>query len=73
MNIKEIVKNNIVEFSSYRAGVFYYIVKVNDEFYQFPVERKDIEGSTLMAKDNALYFMRWIRKALKEKIFIKVG
>jgi hypothetical protein len=72
-SIKEIVKDNIVEFSSYRADTFYYIVKVDADFFQFPIERKDIEGSTLMAKDKAILFMRWINRAIKEKSFIKIN
>jgi hypothetical protein len=72
-SIKEIIKDNIVEFSSYRADTFYYIIKVDDDFYQFPVERSDIEGSTLMAKDKAILFMRWINRSIKEKTFIKLN
>lgn len=71
--IKDIVKDNKVEFSSYRADTFYYNIEVDESFYQFPVPRKDIEGATLQAMDKAIYFMRWINKALKEKTFIKIN
>ena len=71
-SIKEIVKNNIVEFSSYRADTFYYVIKVDEDFYQFSIERSDIEGSTLMAKDKAILFMRWINKAIKSNSLIKI-
>lgn len=71
-SIKEIVKDNIVEFSSYRNHTFYYLIKVDNDFYQFPVEREDIEGSTLMSTDKAITFMRWIRRSIKDKTFIKI-
>lgn len=72
-SIKDIVKDNIVEFSSYRNNIFYYVIQIDGDFYQFSIERDDIEGSTLQAKDKAITFMRWIRKAIKEKTFIKIG
>lgn len=72
-SIKDIVKDNIVEFSSYRNNMFYYNIKIDDDFYQFSIEREDIEGSTLMAKDKAITFMRWIRKAMNDNTLIKIG
>jgi len=72
-SIKDIVKDNKVEFSSYRANKFYYIIKVDEIFYQFSIDREDIEGATLQAMDKAIYFMRWIRKAIKENTFIKIN
>ena len=72
-SIKEIVKDNKVEFSSYRANTFYYNIEVDGSFYQFPISREDIEGATLQAMDKAIYFMRWINKAIKEKTFIKIN
>jgi hypothetical protein len=72
-SIKEIVKDNIVEFSSYRNNMFYYNIEIDGDWYQFQIEREDIEGSTLMAKDKAITFMRWIRKAIKDNTFIKIG
>lgn len=72
-SIKEIVKDNVVEFSSYRAGTFYYIIQVDNSFYQFSIEREDIEGSTLQAKDKAIYFMRWIRKAINDNTFLRIN
>ena len=72
-SIKNIVKDNKVEFSSYRAGIFYYNIEVDDSFYQFSVPREDIEGSTLQAMDRAIFFMRWIRKAISDNTFIKIN
>jgi hypothetical protein len=72
-NLKDIVKDNVVKFESYRSGTFYYVVKVDGDKYQFPVEREDIEGATLKHKDKAILYMRWIRKAIENETFFKVG
>lgn len=95
LEIKDLVKDNTVEFDSYRAGFFYYRVKRyrkeeehRDEFdcyeyvdgmgddiwynsYIFPVPIEDIGSATLLAEDKAITFMRWIRKAIEDKTFIK--
>ncbi|MFW5795262.1 MAG: hypothetical protein ACOCV1_07240 [Bacillota bacterium] len=73
LNIKEIIKNNKVTFDSYRAGFFYYTIKVNADCYQFSVDREDIGDATLLANDKAIYFMRWIRKAIENNQFIKLN
>lgn len=72
-SIKNIVKDNVVEFSSYRANTFYYNIKVDNDFYQFSISREDIEGATLQSMDKAIYFMRWINKCIKNNTFIKVS
>lgn len=71
--LKEIVKDNTVYFDSYRAGFFYYHVTVNNKIYQFTVDREDIGDATLKANDKALYFMRWIRKAIEGNQFILIA
>jgi tRNA nucleotidyltransferase (CCA-adding enzyme) len=76
--IKDIVKNNTVQFVKYRAGHFYYKVEcyVEDpiggmQTFIFPVPQNDIGDATLEAIDKAIIFMRYIRKALEEGTFIK--
>lgn len=41
--------------------------------YEFPVPLSDIGDATLLATDKAIMFMRYIRKALENKEFIKVS
>ncbi|WP_143473493.1 hypothetical protein [Flavilitoribacter nigricans] len=69
MTLKEIVKNNQVHFSSYRKGVLYYSVVVEDKTYRFPVPIEDTGDATFLDTDKAMLFMRYIRKALKEQTF----
>jgi hypothetical protein len=71
-NLKDIVKDNTVHFNSYRAGFFYYIVKVDNTIYQFPIDREDIGQATLLATDKAIVYMRWIRKAIENGQFLKI-
>jgi hypothetical protein len=73
MDIKEIVKDNEVSFAKYRQGYAYYTVRVPSEGvdYIFPVPLSDIGDATLLAKDKALVFMRYIRQALQDGTFIK--
>jgi hypothetical protein len=76
INIKQIVNGNKVFFDSYRQGYFYYKVGVPTEngleAYQFPVPLEDIGTATMLAEDKAITFMRWIRKAMEDKTFIRV-
>lgn len=71
--LKEIVKDNRVYFYSYRAGFFYYRVTINNKVYQFTVDREDIGDATLMSSDKAMFFMRWIRKAIEGNQFILIA
>jgi hypothetical protein len=73
MDIKDIVKNNTVRFAKYRQGVAYYAVRVpaEDADYIFPVPLSDIGDATLLATDKAMVFMRYIRRAIEDKTFVK--
>jgi len=62
MDIKDIVKDNTVRFAKYRQGIAYYTVRV-------PLS--DIGDATLLAADKAMVFMRYIRKAIEDKTFVK--
>jgi hypothetical protein len=73
LTIKEIVKNNIAEFSFLRAGNAYYTVTVNDVVYLFPVPLEDIGGGSLFVEEKAITLMRYIRKALAEGTFVKAN
>lgn len=84
-NIKELVKDNKVYFDSFRQGIFYYRLRVPYEKadylgdvdthyrnYLFPVPVDDIGTATMLSEDKALFFMRWIRKAIDDQTFTQV-
>lgn len=69
-DLKAIVSgNNKARFSHYRDGRFFYLVKVEDRTYSFPIPIEDAKGATLFAEFKAITLMRWIRKALEDKTF----
>ena len=70
-DITSIIKNNEVTILFYRAGVIYYGIKYNEVDYQFPVRLDDIGDATLMTKDRAILFMRYIRKSIIDNEFVK--
>jgi len=69
-NIKDIVKDNTVQFAFYKNGIFYYNVFHDEQLYLFPVPLSDIGDGVLKSKDKAILFMRYIRKAIEEKTFV---
>src|ERR1700724_1123373 len=71
INIKNIVKNNAARFSFYRAGYMYYEVAVDGQLYRFPVSLEDLGTATLLAEHKAITLMRYIRKALEDRTFVK--
>jgi hypothetical protein len=75
VDIKDIVKDNTVRFTKYRQGIAYYTVRVPSEGvdYIFPVPLADIGDATLLATDKAMVFMRYIRKAIEDKTFVKAS
>lgn len=76
LTIKEIVKDNIVNFDRYRKGVLYYnvIIVQHDltETFEFPVPTEDCGDATFPASDKAILFMRYIRKAIDDGTFVKI-
>ena len=74
MNIKDIVKDNTVRFVRYRQGIAYYGVRVPSAGeFMFPVPLDDIGEATLELEDNAILFMRYIRRAMNEGSFIPLA
>lgn len=74
MKLLDVVKNgNVVTFDSYRQGLFYYNIIVDNNTYQFTVPLEDIGTATLPNKDKASFYMRWIQPALKNGTFIKIS
>lgn len=81
LSIKELIKNNLVTFYKYKAGFFYYHLKIdltlNDNsencgIYEFTIPIEDIGDATMQFVDKAITYMRWIRKAKEEGTLIKV-
>lgn len=69
--IKDLVKDNYVEFHEYRQGIAYYFINFEeDRCGYFPVPLEDIGDATLKSMDKAIFFMRYIRKALEDGTFI---
>jgi hypothetical protein len=77
LTVKDFVtKENTVIFDSFRSGVFYYNVQqVNQPFdvFQFQVPIDDIGTATLSREEKSVFYMRWIRKSLENKTFIKLS
>lgn len=75
MEIKDYVTaGNFAIFDSFRAGVFYYSIphKITLKLYQFQIPVEDIGGATLKHKEKSVSMMRWIRKSIENKTFIKL-
>ncbi len=74
MNIRNIIKDNTVKFSFYRAGNLYYQINVPDQqeikTFVFPVPISDCGEATFKNFDKAIHFMRFIRKSLEENTFV---
>ena len=70
--IKDIVKGNKAHFSFYRSGHMFYTVTVNGTKWMYPVNL-DIGGASLFAEMKAITLMRYIRKALEDKTFVKAA
>ena len=69
-DLKTIVRDgNKAKFSHYRDGNFFYVVKVQDREYSFPISVEDARGTTMFAEFKAITLMRWIRKAIEDKTF----
>jgi len=48
-------------------------VTVNRTKWMFPVSLEDIAGASLFAEMKAITLMRYIRKALEDKTFVKAA
>ena len=51
----------------------FYTVTVNGTKWMFPVSIEDISGASLFAEMKAITLMRYIRKALEDKTFVKAA
>ena len=72
MTIKDLIKDNVVNFSHLRKGVAYYNIAFDNMTYMFPVSLEDIGDATLLKEDKAIMFMRYIRKAMDANELVKI-
>lgn len=75
MDIKDFVsKGKFVQFDSFRAGVLYYNIqnRISLEWYQFQIPIEDTSGATFKAEEKSVTMMRWIRKSIENKTFVKI-
>lgn len=71
--IKDIIKDNKVYFLFAREGKLYYGIDYLDKTYQFPIpfcDEHEVENATFPREDKAIYFMRYIRKAIDNEDFV---
>lgn len=61
-NIKDMVKNKKVRFVHYRSGELIYKTECG---FEFPVPISDTGHASFLVEDNAIKFMRWIRKQME--------
>lgn len=86
INIKELIKDNNVYFVDFSDGLFTYKIyqplpeEVGNEaeglkrvYYTFNVPLEETKGAVMKRVDKAIFYMRWIRKSIKDKTFIKHG
>ena len=62
-NIMEMVKDKQVNFKFFRGVNLYYETECG---FVFPVPVADVGDATFLPTDKAIFFMRYINKAIKE-------
>jgi hypothetical protein len=65
--LKFFIKDRQVDFDYFRNGIAFYRIETEDGTFGFPVPLNDIGDATLLKQDKAIFFMRWIRKALERE------
>jgi hypothetical protein len=71
MNIKDLVKGDKhVDFTCYRDGDLWYR---HEDGLEFPVPVSDVGGATMLARDRAIFFMRYMRKHIEMLAAAKTG
>lgn len=75
VNLKDLVKDNYCNFSHYQGENLFYNVSAYPDSdateyisnYQFPIPIIETGNAFFMAREKAIYFMRWIRKAIENE------
>jgi len=63
--IKQIIENNTAQFSFYQEGKVYYSISVENDMYEFPIPIEEVGTGVLLRDEKAIYFMKWIKKAIE--------
>lgn len=61
MNIKDLVKGQLVHFKCYSDNELWY---TTDSGFEFPIPLNDTGNGIFLRDDKAIFFMRYIRKHL---------
>ncbi len=72
INIKELIKNNYVQFLKYRQQHLYYEIGYENDVYSFPVPLEDLQDAEVADTEKAITLMRYIRKAIADRTFVKL-
>lgn len=72
MKLSQIVADNTARFAFFRGKSMYYTIDVEGSTYQFEVPISEVDEATFNAEDKAIFFMRWIRKAIEKEEFYKI-
>lgn len=79
-SIKDLVKDNNVIIQRFKSGnLFYrliYSTGLDDEevkyCYEFPVPIEDVGEAEMKNQDKAIYFMRYIKRAITDNTFLLI-
>jgi hypothetical protein len=81
-SIKDLVKENTVRLNRFKSGNLFYIIYLFDQkmpdnhsahrTWEFPVPISDVGEAEMRGGDKAIYFMRYIKKAIEDKTFIEI-
>jgi hypothetical protein len=70
LKVKDIVKNNLTQFSFLRGENAYYTVTLDHVKYIYPVDLADLAGASIFAEVKAITLMRYTRKTLADGTFV---
>ena len=73
-NIKEIVKDNVANFTHCISAVMYYKI-IGTKTWIFPIDmndKEDVGTATFQSQHKAISLMRYINKAIKNNSLIEI-
>jgi len=73
MKLTQIMKDSTADFSHEKDGTAFYVVRVFNVAYIFPIKVTEIKKNQLKKKSPALTYIKWINKSISEKTFIRVA
>jgi len=72
INLKELIKNNYAQFLRYRQQHLYYEIGYGNDMFSFPIPLEDLQDAGVADTEKAITLMRYIRKAMADKTFVKL-